>query len=94
MAKAAATTSSRASGASSSPDEDEVQIASWNCFSPRFIDPPVFELVARHDARRYVAVVEQNGQRHQIVSAQPRIDLGQVWPKLAHDWFTMALGIE
>ncbi|WP_428939241.1 hypothetical protein [Fontivita pretiosa] len=92
MATTAATTSSRASDASSSADG--VQIAGWNRFSPRFIDPPVFELVARPGARRYIGIIEQNGQRHEIASVQPRIDLRQVWPKLAHDWFTIALGIE
>jgi hypothetical protein len=71
-----------------------VQIASWNRFSRRFIDPPLFELVGCPGATKYVGLLKaRSGESFKVESAQPRIDLSGIWANVPHGAFQLILEV-
>jgi hypothetical protein len=69
---------------------ETLQIAGWNRYSRRHIDPPVFELVASRGATKYVALITgHDGERLTVESAEPRLDLSGIWSKLSHGSFQL-----
>ena len=70
---------------------DAAQIMGWNRFSIRFIEPPVFELLAWPAAKKYVGIVRQDDRTFRIESDAPRLALSEIWPKLANDFFDFTI---
>jgi hypothetical protein len=73
--------------------DNQAQITSWNRFSKRFINPPIFTLLPRPAATKYWATIDQSGNTFTVESIQPRIDLGTIWATLQHAPFELTISV-
>ena len=89
-ARAEAVTTQSAPAESSAPS-DAAQIMGWNRFSIRFIEPPLFELLAWPTARKYVGIIRQSGRTFRIESDRPQLDLSEIWSDLTNGFFDLTI---